>query len=149
MFMAGKGNWSNSPLFPHQAPEHKNLDTLMGHSGRPEPGNQPAGHSRQYGPPGHQDLPVLRLQMGRRILRQEPGSYAFPILHRILKGNGDPGRSRTCDLRFRKPSLYPSELQGHRLFSTTCTKFNTFDCAIVGHRSGGRGCCSHLGKNSN
>jgi hypothetical protein len=29
------------------------------------------------------------------------------------EGNGDPGRSRTCDLRFRKPSLYPSELQGH------------------------------------
>ena len=27
--------------------------------------------------------------------------------------SGDPGRSRTCDLRFRKPSLYPSELQGH------------------------------------
>src|SRR6478672_12619226 len=28
---------------------------------------------------------------------------------------GDPGRSRTCDLRFRKPSLYPSELQGHSI----------------------------------
>ncbi len=24
-----------------------------------------------------------------------------------------PGRSRTCDLRFRKPSLYPSELREH------------------------------------
>ena len=26
----------------------------------------------------------------------------------------DPGRSRTGDLRFRKPLLYPSELQSHR-----------------------------------
>jgi hypothetical protein len=25
---------------------------------------------------------------------------------------GGPGRSRTADLRFRKPSLYPSELRG-------------------------------------
>src|SRR4029077_8189422 len=28
------------------------------------------------------------------------------------KKNGGPGRSRTADLRFRKPSLYPSELRG-------------------------------------
>ena len=27
--------------------------------------------------------------------------------------SGGPGRSRTADLRFRKPSLYPSELRGH------------------------------------
>ena len=26
--------------------------------------------------------------------------------------NGGPGQIRTADLRFRKPSLYPSELQG-------------------------------------
>src|SRR3954462_8919863 len=25
--------------------------------------------------------------------------------------NGDPGMTRTCDLRFRKPSLYPAELR--------------------------------------
>ena len=31
---------------------------------------------------------------------------------RSQESDGDPGRSRTCDLRFRKPSLYPSELQG-------------------------------------
>ena len=24
---------------------------------------------------------------------------------------GDPGMTRTCDLRFRKPSLYPAELR--------------------------------------
>src|ERR1700733_2417753 len=27
--------------------------------------------------------------------------------------HGDPGKIRTSDLRFRKPSLYPPELQGH------------------------------------
>ena len=27
--------------------------------------------------------------------------------------DGGPGRSRTADLRFRKPTLYPSELRGH------------------------------------
>src|SRR5436309_8387927 len=27
--------------------------------------------------------------------------------------SGAPGRTRTCDARFRKPSLYPSELRGH------------------------------------
>ena len=27
-----------------------------------------------------------------------------------------PGRIRTCDLRFRKPMLYPAELRGHRLY---------------------------------
>ena len=26
---------------------------------------------------------------------------------------GTPGRVRTCDLRFRKPPLYPTELRGH------------------------------------
>ena len=30
-----------------------------------------------------------------------------------LKCNGGPGVSRTRDLRFRKPLLYPSELRGH------------------------------------
>ncbi len=29
------------------------------------------------------------------------------------RGDGSPGVSRTPDLRFRKPLLYPSELQGH------------------------------------
>jgi hypothetical protein len=30
--------------------------------------------------------------------------------------NGAPGRGRTCDLWFRKPTLYPTELQAHSLF---------------------------------
>src|ERR1700679_1969592 len=28
---------------------------------------------------------------------------------------GDPGMTRTCDLRFRKPSLYPAELRDRSL----------------------------------
>jgi hypothetical protein len=28
---------------------------------------------------------------------------------------GGPGRTRTCDLRFRKPSLYPAELRSREL----------------------------------
>ena len=31
----------------------------------------------------------------------------------VIEKDGGPGRSRTADLRFRKPSLYPSELRGH------------------------------------
>jgi hypothetical protein len=31
----------------------------------------------------------------------------------VIEQDGGPGRSRTADLRFRKPSLYPSELRGH------------------------------------
>jgi hypothetical protein len=34
---------------------------------------------------------------------------------KVLKNQGfdggDPGMTRTCDLRFRKPSLYPDELR--------------------------------------
>ena len=32
---------------------------------------------------------------------------------------GDPGMTRTCDLRFRKPSLYPAELRDRTEISTT------------------------------
>ena len=32
--------------------------------------------------------------------------------------NGGPGQSRTADQRFRKPLLYPSELQGHSPLTT-------------------------------
>jgi hypothetical protein len=31
----------------------------------------------------------------------------------MIENNGGPGQSRTADQRFRKPLLYPSELQGH------------------------------------
>jgi hypothetical protein len=35
------------------------------------------------------------------------------LLYRFEPVSGGPGQIRTADLRFRKPSLYPSELQGH------------------------------------
>lgn len=35
------------------------------------------------------------------------------VNYSINDSYGDPGKIRTSDLRFRKPSLYPSELQGH------------------------------------
>src|SRR3954462_14173782 len=34
------------------------------------------------------------------------GGFAF-----LYRKTGDPGMTRTCDLRFRKPSLYPAELR--------------------------------------
>jgi hypothetical protein len=42
--------------------------------------------------------------------------------------SGDPGLIRTGDLRFRKPTLYPSELRGHFIkFKHLCLKT---DCRI-------------------
>ena len=34
--------------------------------------------------------------------------------------DGGPGQSRTADLRFRKPLLYPSELRGHKDLAIYC-----------------------------
>ena len=42
-----------------------------------------------------------------------PPAFIFFGKQLILVTYGDPGKIRTSDLRFRKPSLYPSELQGH------------------------------------
>src|SRR5579863_3218353 len=39
-----------------------------------------------------------------------PGNSAAEIILTHWK-SGDPGMTRTCDLRFRKPSLYPAELR--------------------------------------
>jgi hypothetical protein len=43
------------------------------------------------------------------------GAYLFN------NNNGSPGQSRTADLRFRKPLLYPSELQGHSSYQVLTT----------------------------
>ena len=37
--------------------------------------------------------------------------YGNLIATKSLKYNGAPGRIRTCDLRLRKPALYPAELR--------------------------------------
>src|ERR1700679_2328578 len=43
--------------------------------------------------------------------RHEPISDPAAATVKITRKNGDPGMTRTCDLRFRKPSLYPAELR--------------------------------------
>ena len=54
----------------------------------------------------------------------------LPISSRVFSWiSGGPGVTRTLDLRFRKPLLYPSELQGHlgrnsRPFYFTCCNRN-------------------------
>jgi hypothetical protein len=42
----------------------------------------------------------------RANLKKSPFYWAF-----LYFRAGDPGMTRTCDLRFRKPSLYPAELR--------------------------------------
>jgi hypothetical protein len=44
-----------------------------------------------------------------------------PTSEKVAGKNGGPGQIRTADLRFRKPSLYPTELQGHSL----CLQFSS------------------------
>src|SRR5438105_10638164 len=46
----------------------------------------------------------------------------------ILGKNGDPGMTRTCDLRFRKPPLYPAELRDRRQ-----TMYHVCGGFLVGH----------------
>ena len=45
--------------------------------------------------------------------RVRPGDEdgAIARVTRLAEKNGDPGMTRTCDLRFRKPPLYPAELR--------------------------------------
>ena len=42
-----------------------------------------------------------------------PNQGEHPQLGALLSSGGTPGRTRTADKRFRKPLLYPPELQGH------------------------------------
>ena len=55
-----------------------------------------------------------RDQLVPRRVPQENQQWVFgdPLLESVLPENGGPGVTRTLDLRFRKPLLYPSELQG-------------------------------------
>ena len=49
-------------------------------------------------------------------------------------GHGDPRKTRTSGLRFRKPPLYPAELWGHA--SSFCRIFgrNARECAAIARR---------------
>ncbi len=56
--------------------------------------------------------PVATMARARRC----PAPELFVMLR---SSNGGPDRTRTCDLRFRKPLLYPAELRdrfGESLF---------------------------------
>ncbi len=61
-----------------------------------------------------------------KLVRSEPEDPAFCLVEGEtglpskqsvtsleIRGVGDHGRDRTCDLRFRKPLLYPTELRDH------------------------------------
>lgn len=44
---------------------------------------------------------------------------------------GVPGQIRTADTRFRKPVLYPSELQGHEIIKNTPPASNNLTYTTV------------------
>ena len=52
------------------------------------------------------EAPSHRYRPTKRMPYREPRYAAMKPRH------GDPGRTRTCDLRIRNPSLYPTELRG-------------------------------------
>ena len=45
--------------------------------------------------------------------RRRNRAVMIPIINGE-NGVGGPDRTRTCDLRFRKPLLYPAELRDHK-----------------------------------
>jgi hypothetical protein len=57
---------------------------------------------------------ALRDEDAKRGSRGVRGGIKIKIRIRIgIRGGGNTrDRSRTCDLRFRKPALYPTELRG-------------------------------------
>src|SRR5437868_192142 len=65
------------------------------------------------------DLGRRQLPPGDVLEPQHVGRSPFPAANRLhpptpcVKEGGVPGRTRTCDPRFRKPMLYPAELRGH------------------------------------
>ena len=55
-----------------------------------------------------------RLEQSATPEQQETEAESAESLE-VIDNNGGPGVSRTRDLRFRKPLLYPSELRGRLL----------------------------------
>jgi aryl sulfotransferase len=67
-------------------------------------------------PPTGARLAALEARTRRRFIETHVPLDALahsPHFERL----GVPGRTRTCDPRFRKPMLYPAELRGHNYFS--------------------------------
>src|SRR3990170_7471709 len=50
---------------------------------------------------------ALAIWRGDGVFEGQPFPQAMPA-------RGTPGRIRTCDLRIRNPSLYPTELRAHK-----------------------------------
>src|ERR1044071_7044675 len=60
----------------------------------------------------HRDMKKDGFRNLNRAARRQ-GSRKMAGLRGLARGRGDPGKTRTCDLRFRKPLLYPAELRDH------------------------------------
>src|SRR3982074_613194 len=62
-------------------------------------------------------MPRIVRRFSRRGKRCQLRCRTFELVLRpttrgaLARKTGDPGMTRTCDLRFRKPSLYPAELR--------------------------------------
>ena len=102
------------------------------------PGQQPFHAIRPLGPP-----PAgYRWRSCRTGIWRPHGPG--PSGYNTGKIGGDPGMTRTCDLRFRKPPLYPAELRdrAHRRQAPTdcgflaAPGFNRYPCGRVETRGG-------------
>jgi hypothetical protein len=69
--------------------------------------------------------------MGTRTRDQQGTNHlrcSRAVLFKLLEVadfTGGPDRTRTCDLRFRKPLLYPAELRDHQGFFCSRAAFAT------------------------
>src|SRR6185503_6328193 len=77
------------------------------------------GGSRAVRRPGHPQRTRVIVEQPADRVRAFAGtafllSYGHDSCYTPLTNRfGGPGRTRTCDLRFRKPLLYPAELRSH------------------------------------
>jgi hypothetical protein len=67
-------------------------------------------------------IPSDCIGLKSETLKLEEPAPVVTILNTNAGFSGTPGRTRTCDLRFRKPPLYPTELQAHRVLDLTFIK---------------------------
>ena len=66
------------------------------------------------------------LSSGSKTGQAHLGTWEFLTEGRkVSERNGAPNRIRTCDLRIRSPSLYPSELWAHRVLLTSLFQYGS------------------------
>src|SRR5258708_34173417 len=71
-------------------------------------------------------------------LEQTASIWKCPILLGLSDtSGGDPGMTRTCDLRFRKPSLYPAELRDRRPAGGGCLAVKYQSARLIARRRSG------------